>query len=145
MALKDSKDDGSILVMALGLLVIAVLCIVTALNVATAWTGRNELDRIADGAALAGAQGVDAEAVYRNSLGTSLPLSRSAVETKVHAFVTRAQHSGLVSVIQVSSIQVQAATVQVTLNSRVSLPFGYLAPASMATVTSRARATMLLR
>lgn len=134
------EEDGSILLFGIGLGIATLMIVTAAVNVAALWTTRNVLDGIADGAALAAAQAVDANAVYRNGLGSALvlsePIARSRVSQYVQASGIRKQTTGF----SVRSVAVSGRAVTVTVQASPIMPFGYLMPVSRPVVVSAAKA-----
>lgn len=138
-------DEGSILVLGVGLAVIAIALITTLVNVSTVWIARNSLDSVADGAALAAVQAVDTRAIYTNGLGSTLRLNATQARARAVAYVNKAARQGDVHRPRVTAISVGAQSVSVTLTSDVEVPFGYLAVTRTVTATSRAHASNQLR
>lgn len=134
------EEGGSILLFGIGLGIATLMIVTAAVNVAALWTTRNVLDGIADGAALAAAQAVDANAVYRNGLGSALvlsePIARSRVSQYVQASGIRKQTTGF----SVRSVVVSGRAVTVTVQASPIMPFGYLMPVSRPVVVSAAKA-----
>lgn len=133
-------DEGSILLFGIGLAVAALMIVTTAINVAAMWTTRNVLDGIADGSALAVAQAIDSNAVYRNGLGSALVLSEPLARTRVNQYVLNSGVRGQVAGFTVRSVAVSGRAVTVTVQATPVLPFGYLLPVSRAVVVSSAKA-----
>jgi hypothetical protein len=135
-----SRDDGSILLFGIGLAVAALMIVTAAVNVASLWTTRNILDGVADGAALAAAQAIDVNAVYRNGLGSSLtlsdPIARDRVSKYLQVSGVRSQLSGF----SVRAVVVSGRAVTVTVQASPIMPFGYLMPISRPVVVSAAKA-----
>jgi hypothetical protein len=98
------------------------------------------LDGIADGAALAAAQAVNTDAIYRDGLGTNLRLNENAARTKVNQYVATANVRTQVDQFSVRSVVVSGATVTVTVQATPRTAFGYLMPISTPVVVSAAKA-----
>lgn len=137
---KYKDEDGSILLFGIGLAIAALMIVTAAVNVAALWTTRNVLDGIADGAALAAAQAVDANSVYRNGLGTALVLSEPLARTRVTQYVQTSGVRKQVSGFAVRSVVVSGRAVIVTVQAHPVMPFGYLMPISRPMVVSAAKA-----
>ncbi len=60
------RDDGQITVMTIGFFLVIALLGVVVVNASQAFLERRELDNLADGAALAAADGLDEEVFYRS-------------------------------------------------------------------------------
>ena len=129
-------EDGSILVLSLGLLVTAVMVATTTVNVASLWVTRAALNAVADGAALAGAQAVDEAAVYRYGLGAGLRLDPKEAAQRVRDFV--AHERSTVPGIVLRSVSVSGNKVAVTLSAPAHTAFGYLMPVQPTLVVAAA-------
>ena len=137
---KCQAEDGSILLFGIGLAIAALMIVTAAVNVAALWTTRNVLDGVADGAALAAAQAVDANSVYRNGLGAALVLSEPLARTRVTQYVQASGVRKQVSGFAVRSVVVSGRAVTVTVQAHPVMPFGYLMPISRPVVISAAKA-----
>lgn len=62
------REDGQITVMTIGFFVFLGLLAVVVVNASAAFLQRQELDNLADGAALAAADGLSRESFYRNGV-----------------------------------------------------------------------------
>jgi hypothetical protein len=135
-----TQDKGSILLFGIGLSVAGLMIATVSINVASIWVTRNVLDGIADGAALAAAQAVNTDAIYRDGLGTNLRLNENAARTKVNQYVATANVRTQVDQFSVRSVVVSGATVTVTVQATPRTAFGYLMPISTPVVVSAAKA-----
>ena len=138
--MKKSNDEGSILVLGIGLSLVCVLVATVAINVATVWLSRTALDSIADGAALAGTHAIDSAAIYRDGLSGITHLSQSQARVKVKAYLARPEVKSQVHGLRLRSIVVNGNSVQVTVSCNPAMPFGYLWDAPSVTARSKARA-----
>ena len=114
-------EEGTVLLLILGLVVVAALLVAVVTDVSALYLERRELVAAADGAALAGAQAVDEELVYRNGLPASgpVPLDRGAAEQAVRNYLSDA---GLLTANLDVTISTSATTVSVVLKTRTELP-----------------------
>ena len=132
-----SKDDGSVLLLGMGLAVVALMCATLAINIASAWVVRTHLDSVAETCAIAGAQAVDTSTLYEGieltELTPTLPQARFAVQRCLGR--VGSSHS-----ISVKTITVAGNRVTVELDSRAELPFGYLLGNRSMIVSARASA-----
>lgn len=138
MRVKD--DEGSVLVLGIGLSIICVLIATVAINVSTVWLARTSLDSVADGAALAGAQAIDSASVYRDGLTGITHLSPSLARAKVRAYVAKPEVKSQVHGLKVRAIVVSGNSVQVTVSATPAMPFGYLWNSGPVIARSKARA-----
>lgn len=138
--MKNRNDEGSVLVLGIGLSLVCVLVATVAINVATVWLARTSLDSVADGAALAGAQAIDSAAVYRDGLSGITRVSPSQARAKVRAYLARPEVKSQVHGLKLRSISVSGNSVQVTVSCSPAMPFGYLWDTATVTARSKARA-----
>ncbi|MCZ3388283.1 MAG: pilus assembly protein TadG-related protein [Actinomycetia bacterium] len=115
------SDEGTVLLLILGLVVVAALLVAVVTDVSALYLKRQELIAAADGAALAGAQAVDEESIYRNGLPASgpVPLDPVSAEQAVRDYLTDA---GLLSARLEVTITTSTTTVSVVLRTRTDLP-----------------------
>ncbi len=115
------SDEGTVLLLIIGLVVVAGLLVAVVTDISALYLERRELIAAADGAALAGAQAVDEEAVYLNGLPASgpVPLDQAAAERAVRDYLADA---GLLSSRLRISISTSSTTVSVELATRLDLP-----------------------
>ena len=66
---RPTGQQGQTSVMVVGLFLVTVLLVVVVVDVSAAYLRRQELDSLADGAALAAVDGLQGEAVYTRGLG----------------------------------------------------------------------------
>lgn len=119
----DRGDEGSVLLLILGLVVLAALFVTVVMDVSALFLDRRELIAAADGAALAGAQAVDTRALYTQGLPAAGPLTldedraRAAVRSYLLAngFFDQYDDLGL-------EIVTTSTTVSVRLRAVVQLP-----------------------
>jgi hypothetical protein len=139
------SEDGSVLLFGVGLSIAALMITTVAINVAAIWTTRNVLDGIADGAALAAAQAIDADAVYRDGIGTRLRISENSARARVRDYVRAADADAQVQQFSIRAVTVSGTSVTVTVQAKPNLAFGYLMPVSSPVVVSSAKAINRVR
>lgn len=76
-------EDGQVSVMIVGFFIIVALLAVVVVNSSAAFLQRQELNNVADGAALVAADGLDKEALYRHGIGEDAPLDAGQVREDV--------------------------------------------------------------
>jgi uncharacterized membrane protein len=117
------RDQGSVLLLILGLVVLAALLITVVIDVSSLYLERRNLIAAADGAALAGAQAIDQEAVYTSGLPSSgpVPLDKEEAEMSARQYIA---DSGLMADYPnlLVSVTTTATTIEVRLSAVVALP-----------------------
>ena len=139
------REEGTILLFGIGLAIAGLMIATVSINVASIWIARNVLDGIADGAALAAAQAVDTDAIYRNGLGANLRLNENIARARVNQYIDVARVRNQVQDFQIRSVSVSGTSVTVTVQARPRTAFGYLMPVSTPVVVSAAKAINKVR
>jgi Flp pilus assembly protein TadG len=138
------NDSGSVMILTIFLAIIIAGLITVVSDVSTVFLAQREMQSTADGAALAGAQQADLQAVYTGNLGAQLPLSTEQAIATVNAYAanqSRIPHECSVATYQVvdgvdaagnarSGVQADGQTVRVELTCKVPLPFVSLVAAA---------------
>jgi len=114
------------MVLGLGLAVAGLMVVTLTINVASIWVARNSLDSVADGCALAAAQAVDVQAIYRNGVTTHIPLSSNLARQNVAIYLSKGHVRAQFTDFTVRSIVVTRSQVRVEVQALAPLPFGYL-------------------
>lgn len=115
-------DDGTILPLLAGLIMIAFALTLSAVAASTAFLRQRDLASICDGAAVAAVQGADLAAVYAGGPGEVLPLDASAAAVEVGSYMSEVPpevRPGWV-------VRVSGQRVAVGCTRTVHLPFGNL-------------------
>lgn len=119
----ERDDAGTVMLLVLGLVVLLVLLVTVVTDVTHLFLTRKDLLSAADGAALAGAQAVDAERLYRDGItGGPLPLDPVAAERAARDYLSDVGVAAEVAQLSVD-IDATATTVTVRLAGTVQLPF----------------------
>lgn len=126
----DDGERGSVLLLTVGLAVVALLVVAVVTDAAALFLHRRSLAGAADGAALAGAQGVDLAAVYAGRADGTLPLTPEAVRSRVRAYVASSAPEGT----RVLAARTDGTRVRVRLAETVRLPFRSWLPVGGASV-----------
>jgi uncharacterized membrane protein len=120
---QPADEQGSVLLLILGLVVLAGLFVTIVIDVSALFLQRRELIAAADGAALAGAQAIDEEALYTSGLPEegALVLDQSRARSAVLDYLT---NNGLTNDYPSLEIRVDTTptTVSVRLSATVRLP-----------------------
>jgi hypothetical protein len=134
---RERDDEGSVLILTIGLTAILLLLVGVVVNVSVAALARRSLSSAADGAAVSGAQGFDEQAYLTRGLEGAVPLSASLVRRRVEAYEERAERDQ-------QGLQLEGRvvddTVVVTARRTVSLPFGGWLGIDEVTVEAESRA-----
>jgi uncharacterized membrane protein len=125
-----SRDDdrGQLTLLIIGLVAIAALLIVVAIDVSKVFLARRALSSAVDAAALAAAQAVDKAAVYRGDggCGNLLPLDSAQAASYADAALTDDEDDLRQTFASLDAAQtdVQNGTVTVHVAGDVAVPFG---------------------
>ena len=132
-----SRERGQTSVLIVGFFLVAVLLVVVVVDASAAYLRRQELDAVADGAALAAGEGLAAEQVYAGGLGERALLDPAAARRNVADYLdalgARTDHPGLRY-----RVTTTADTVEVTVSVPLELPFVPPGWTRTATVTGTA-------
>lgn len=136
--MKRREDDGTILILTIGFVAIAMLLVFAVVDASAVFLARRDLAAAADGTALAAAQQVDVNALYAEGARGDLPLDGGAVQRAVEQYVATnlspAQHPGWAVTGRASGPH----TVTVTATRVVQLPvYGTVTVTATATATDR--------
>jgi hypothetical protein len=112
-------DDGSMLLLMLGVVVISALLVAVVVDASTLFLARMQLMSAADGAALSAAQAVDRRVLYTQPSTGSLPLDPALVGEAVRRYLTIDGDDG----VQVLGVSTDGETVRVSFRREVRLPF----------------------
>jgi uncharacterized membrane protein len=110
-----------VLPLVIGAVVVVLMLVTVVTDVSVLWLQRRSLQATVDGAALAGAQAVDLDAVYAGGAHGDLLLDPRAARSAVRGYV-RAVPTSLRS-LRVSSVVVTGTTVTVRATALASPPF----------------------
>lgn len=99
-ATRRRRDDhGQVTVMILGFFVLVALLAVVVVDASAAYLQRQSLNNLADGAALAAADGVQGRQVYAGGLGETAPIDAGVAQRYVREYLRSAgalrEHEGL--------------------------------------------------
>jgi Flp pilus assembly protein TadG len=131
-------DEGSVLVLMLGLVVVLVLLVGVVVDVSALVLSRRSLASTADGAAVSAAQGLDYGRFYADGPAAGVPLSGAVVAERVATYAEGATQDqpGL----QLQSRVDDGYVAVVTATRTVRLPFGRGLGIADVVVTAEARA-----
>lgn len=121
---RRSRDDGSILVLSLGFIVICILALAVVVDASSVFLARRALQSQADAAALAGAQAIDLGAYYADGASPRIRLDSTGIRASVERHVRRDPGDG-----RLTGITLRDDVVLVSMTDRVRPPFsGWLTP-----------------
>lgn len=121
---KRASDEGSILVLSLGFIVICILALAVVVDASTVFLARRALQAQADTAALAGAQAIDVDAYYSGGADARIRLDPAGIRTAVERHVRRDPGDG-----RLTAVSLRNDIVLVSMTDRVRPPFsGWLTP-----------------
>ena len=86
-------DSGTILVLLLGFTAVLLLMVAVVVNVSSVILAKRGVASAADGAAIAAAQELDLGVLYRDGLGTRIPLDPGLVSSRVESYEAQARAS----------------------------------------------------
>jgi uncharacterized membrane protein len=116
-------DEGSVLPLVIGVVVIVVSLVTVVTDVGVLWLQRRSLQATVDGAALAGAQAVDLPTVYAGGAHGDLPLDAPAARAAVRTYVAAVPSARRLASFRVTSVRVSVATVTVRAQALARPPF----------------------
>lgn len=136
MSASRHDDEGTVLVLVLGLTAVLLVLVAVVVDVSTAVLARRALASEADGAAVTAAQSLDTAAFYTLGASQGVPLSEGAVAATVRQYAADRAQPGLVMSGRVDGTY----TAVVTATREVRLPFGTWVGIGSVEVTAEARA-----
>ena len=135
----DPRDErGTVLVLLLGFTAVLLLMVAVVVNVSAVVLAKRGVVSAADGAAIAAAQELNLTALYRDGLGTRIPLDPGRVSSVVEVYERRAddRQPGL----DLAGSVEGGTTAVVTGVRMVRLPFGEILGFRPVRVEAEARA-----
>lgn len=139
------QDEGSVYLFGIGLGIVSLLVLTTAINIAALWVTRSKLDSVADGAVLAATNSVNVENLYLNGLEQPIQLDPNLAELKVRNYLAKVGPTSGLAELKIVSLDVGINTVEVRIKARSELPFGYLLIGMDSTVVSGAKGLLKTR
>ena len=116
-------DEGSVLPLVIGVVVIVISLVTVVTDVSVLWLQRRSLQATVDGAALAGAQAVDLPSVYAEGAHGDLRLDPRAARAAVRGYVAAVPSSRRLSHFALSTVRVATTTVTVRASAVAHPPF----------------------
>jgi hypothetical protein len=138
---RRGRDEGSILVLSLGFIVICILALAVVVDASTVFLARRALQSQADAAALAGAQAIDLGAYYADGASARIRLDPAGIRAAVERHVRRDPGDG-----RLTAVSLREDVVLVSMTDRVRPPFsGWLTPSGTYTLEVEAGAILSYR
>ena len=136
------KDEGSVLLFGIGIGIVALLVLTTAINIASLWVTRSKLDSIADATALAASHSIDVKQIYISGLSQPIKLDEQLAKRKAQDYLNELGAGAELTNFKVLEVKVLQNSVLVTIQASAELPFGYLLPGTLPEVVSSAQAAI---
>jgi len=137
-----NQEGGSIFLFGIGLGIVTLLVLTSAINIAALWVTRSKLDSIADASALAASHSIDVNQIYLSGLNQPIKLDPNLAEKKARQYLNQINAEGQFDEFKILAIEVRQNEVQVTIQANADLPFSYLLPGTWPAVVSSARASL---
>lgn len=131
-------ETGQVSVMIVGFFIVVALLIVVVVNSSAAFLQRQQLNNVADGAALVAADGLDRDVIYREGIDQDLPLDLRRIRQIVGGYVAT---SGAVGTIWRVSLDGE----RVHIHLEQPLDLALVPPGWKSSSTVTADATSVLR
>jgi uncharacterized membrane protein len=121
-------DGGQLILLVIGFALITALLVTVVVNASNLFLMRRSLAALADGAAVAAANGIDERALYTNGLnGGRVPLSEAAAEGLVRdyleSYLDQTGASDRFPQLQLVDVTTNGGVATVSLRVRMELPF----------------------
>ena len=139
---RTAGDDGSVLVLTLGLAAVVVLVVGVVVNVSAVVLAKRAVASAADGAALTAVQALDVPALYAGGIQDALPISEADAAARVEAYrqATEPSLPGLRMTVRVEGAE---AVVEAVRTVRPPFPVLGTGPVEVRSV-ARARAPVVI-
>jgi len=142
---RGSRDDGSMIPLVLGMVLITTLLVTVVTDVATMWLARRSLQATVDGAALAGSRAVDLGAIYAGQSRGPLRLDAADARLAVRDYVGVSPSARALRSFRITSIQISGSTIRVRAQAIVRPPFASLLGTRDVVVAAQASALTVTR
>lgn len=138
---RPTGENGSVLVLTLGLAAVVVLVVGVVVNVSAVVLAKRAVASAADGAALSAVQALDVPTLYAGGLHGALPLSATDAAARVEAY-RQAAEPGLPGLRMTVRVEDDEAVVEATRTVRPPFPVLGTGPVEVRSV-ARARAPVV--
>lgn len=119
---RRSQESGQVAALVIGFFLVIVLLVVVVVDASAAYLRRQRLDSLADGAALAAADSLAGERLYREGLGDRASLDPQLARAQVADYLAAVGASRDFPGLRYS-VHASAETVEVTVSTPLELPF----------------------
>lgn len=120
---RGTGDDGSVLLLGIGLVVMCILAVTALVDVSAAFLQRQQLMSVADAAAIAGAQAIDLTSYYAQGASAATTLDAATVDAAVERHLTKARARTTIQGLVVSRVWSDGRQVVVDMSCPLELPF----------------------
>jgi uncharacterized membrane protein len=131
------QERGSASVLVVGLFVVGLMLVVVVVDASAAYLRRQQLHSVADGAALAAADGVQGAQVYEGGLGATALIDPAVARTSVVDYLASTSAASRYPGLR-WSVRTTADSVVVTVQAPLDLPFSPPGWTESTTVTGTA-------
>lgn len=121
-AVPRDGERGSVLMLGIGLAAVCLMAFVVLVDASAALLQRQRLMALADAAALAGAQGIDLAAYYRNGASAATRLDPALAPLRARDYLGRSDLSSMAG-FTVDRVASDGSRVIVVLSAPLDLPF----------------------
>ena len=133
-------DEGSVLPLVIGAVVIVVSLVTVVTDVGVLWLQRRSLQATLDGAALAGAQSVDLPTVYAGGANGDLRLNATSARAAVRTYLAAVPSSKQLTSFRVTQVRIVTTTITVRGTAVAHPPFLSWITGNGVTITAQASA-----
>ena len=134
------SDDGSVLPLVIGAVVIVLSLVTVVTDVGVLWLQRRSLQATLDGAALAGAQSVDLPTVYAGGANGDLKLNASSARAAVRTYLAAVPSSKQLTSFRLTQVRIVTTTITVRGTAVAHPPFLSWITGNGVTITAQASA-----
>ena len=137
-----NSENGSVLIFGIGLGILVLLILTTAINVASLWVTRTKLDSIADATALAASRSIDVDQLYKSGISQTIKLNESVARSRASWYLDQLAIQTQLTNFELVNVKILDNSVEVIISADADYPFGYLTYGLNSTVFSRAKVSI---
>ena len=139
---RSNRERGSVLLFGIGLGIVALIILTTAVNVASLWVTRTKLDSIADATALAASRAIDVDNIYQVGINQPIKINDYLAKTRANDYLNKLASQSELTGCKLVSLRVESNSVNIVVSAQANLPFGYLTYGFNSTVFSQAKVSI---